>query len=252
MTRLVISIILLTWSALSSSPAASQRVHQGGAPGGTLPDAPSAQSQPQQNSSQQSVQVIVFLTRKSYCFPDLATNASPLSVGQKFTLFVQNSVSGHLVAGSAASAGWGQAVNSPAGFGQGAEGYGKRFGAAMARGASNDFFGTFVFASILRQDPRFFVRNSPTFFTAVKYSLSRIVITRADSGKEVVNSSGLLGPLAGETLANTYLPNEDRTVGNTFSRYASDLGWRAVGNVLREYWPTISKRLVRPRQKAGN
>ena len=227
MSRLV-TIILLAWSAWFSSPAASQRIHQGG----TLPDAPSAQNQPKQNSNQHSVQVIVFLTRKSYCFPDLAMNASPLSVRQKFTLFAENSVSGHLIAGSAASAGLGQALNSPAGFGQGAEGYGKRFGAAMARGASNDFFGTFLFASILRQDPRFFVRNSPTFVAAVKYSLSRIVITREDSGEDVVNSSGLLGPLAGETLANTYLPTEDRTVGNTFSRYASDLGWRAVGNVL--------------------
>ena len=248
MTRLFISILLFAWSALFSSWAASQSAH----PGGALPDAPAAQNQAQQNSNQQSVQVIILLTRKSYCFPDLATNASPLSVGQKFTLFVENSISGHLVAGSAASAGWGQAVNSPAGFGQGASGYGKRFGAAMARGASNDFFGTFVFASILRQDPRFFVRNSPTFFQAVKYSVNRIVITRADSGADVVNTSGLLGPLAGETLANTYLPPGERSVGSTFSRYASDLGWRVVGNVFREYWPTVSKRLVRPRQSAGN
>ncbi len=122
----------------------------------------------------------------------------------------------------------------------------------MARTASNNFFGTFLFASILRQDPRFFVRNSPTFGHAVKYSLTRIVITRRDSGEDTVNSSGLLGPLAGESLANVYLPKQDRTVGYTFSRYGTDMAWRAVGNILREYWPTLSKRLLRPKPVLSN
>jgi hypothetical protein len=199
-------------------------------------------------NQQGRVQVIVLLTRKSYCFPDLATNVAPLSSTQKFELFVHNSISGHVILGSAASAGFGQALNSPASYGQGAEGYGKRFGAAMARTASNNFFGTFLLASILRQDPRFFVRNSPTFGQAVKYSLSRLVITRTDSGTDTVNSSGLLGPLAGEGLANTYLPSQERTVGKTFARYATDTGWRAAGNLLREYWPRLSKRLLGPKR----
>jgi hypothetical protein len=245
MTRLVISLILVTWPVLFlSSLAASQRVDQPP----VFPDAPSAQNGPKQNSYHQGTQIIILLTRRSYCFPDLATSITPLPVSQKFTLFLNNSISGHIVLGSAASAGLGQALNWQAGYGQGAEGYGKRFGASMARSASSNFFGTFLFASILRQDPRFFVRNSPTFTQALKYSLTRLVITRRDSGEETVNSSGLLGPLAGEGLANAYLPIEDRTVSNTFQRYAADLGWRAAGNVLREYWPTLSKRLIRSKR----
>jgi hypothetical protein len=76
----------------------------------------------------------------------------------------------------------------------------------MARDSSSNFFGTFLLATALRHDPRFFVRNNLTLWRAVKHSLHRIVIIRDDSGAEVVNSSGLLGPLAGEALANTYLP----------------------------------------------
>jgi hypothetical protein len=130
------------------------------------------------------------------------------------------------------------------------DGYGKRFGSYMARTASNSFFGTFLFATLFRQDPRFFVRSEPTFWQAVEYSLHRIVITRRDSGEDTVNSSGLLGPLAGEGLANTYLPMQDRTLGNTFVRYTSDIGLRVAGNVLRQYWPTLSKRLLPAKRTA--
>ena len=38
-------------------------------------------------------------------------------------------------------------------------------------------------------------------------------------------------------------PKKNRTVGDTFIRYASDLGWKFGGNLLRQYWPTINKRL---------
>jgi hypothetical protein len=240
MTRLI-----LAWLALLSSFSAWSEDHQSG----TLPDAPSAQYPTNQK---QAVLFVVLLSRKSYCFPDLATSVTPLSSTQKFKLFVENSVSGHAVLGSAASAGFGQALNSPEEFGQGAEGYGKRFGASMARSATNNFFGTFLLASALRQDPRFFVRNSPTFRQALRYSLGRLIKTRTDSGVDSVNVSGLVGPLMGESLANVYLPSQERTVGKTLSRYATDMGWRAAGNLLREYWPAITQRLHWPRRNTGD
>jgi hypothetical protein len=242
MTTLVILIILCACPPLLSTCASSQRIDPN--ENSTFPDSPAAQIPCSQNSTPQSFQVIIFMTRTSYFFPDLATNSVPLSAKHKFELSLNDSISGHAIVGSAASAGLDQAFNWYAGYGQGAAGYGKRFGAQMARDASNNLFGTFLLATVLRQDPRFFVRKSPTFWRAVKYSLHRIVITRDDSGADVVNSSGLLGPLAGEALANAYLPVQNRTVGNTIARYATDIGWRAAGNLLREYWPTLSRHLL--------
>jgi len=233
---------------LFSTSAGSQQVEPDKK--STLPDAPRAQIPPNQSRNQQRVQLIIYVTRRSYFFPDLATKPAPLSAKGKFELFLNDSISGHAIAGSAAGAGLDQAFNWYAGYGQGAAGYGKRFGAQMARNSSNNFFGTFLLATILRQDPRFFVHDNPSFWGAVKYSLHRIVITRDDSGADVVNSSGLLGPLAGEALANTYLPIESRTVGNTLVRYAGDIGWRASGNLLREYWPTLSRHLLPSKRTA--
>ena len=107
-------------------------------------------------------------------------------------------------------------------------------------------FGTFVFPTIFRQDPRYFPLKDATSKQRVKHALRRVVITQADSGGEAANLSRLLGFLAAEGLANTYRPEDERTVGSTFRRTGRDIGIRAGTNMMREYWPTIFKRLRRP------
>ena len=216
-----------------------------------LPDAPSASKTEQQagpacslkNSHESSLEI---LYRKSRIFPDLATRNEPLSPAKKFKLFVSNSVSPLAVGGSLLSAGISQARNSHEAYGQGGEGYGKRFGASMARSASSQFFGTFAFPTIFRQDPRYFPLKDASFNQRVKHALQRVLITQTDSGGEAPNLSRLLGFLASEGLANAYLPEDERTAGSTFRRTGRDIGIRAGTNLMREYWPTIFKRLQRP------
>ena len=215
---------------------------------GALPDAPSAGAQSQTtpqptNPVQGGIAIVQLLERKSLAFPDLATSKQPFGSRDKFMLAVNNSVSLATVGTSLVGAAYGQAIDSPEGYGQGAEGYGKRFGSEMARDASANLFGTFLIASVLHEDPRFYVRKNLTFKQSVEYSALRIVFTRSDSGERTVNYAGLLGPLAGEALANTYFPEEDRGVGSTLTRYATDLGWRFGGNLLRQYWPKINRKL---------
>ena len=215
---------------------------------GKLPDAPStsAQAQPEakdKNALQSSVSFFQVLQQRSLMFPDLATGTGPLDPWQKFKLAANESVALSTIGGALVGAGFGQAINSPEGYGQGGEGYAKRFGANMARAASGQMFGTFLIASIRGEDPRFFVRKGLSFKESVKYAAERMVITRSDAGKPMTNLSGLLGPLAAEGLANTYYPEGNRGVGDTFTRYASDLGWQFGGNLLRQYWPEINRRL---------
>ena len=77
----------------------------------------------------------------------------------------------------------------------------------------------------------------------MEYSAVRLIFTRSDSGERVANYSGLIGPLMGEGLANAYYPDENGSVGSTFTRYATDIGWRFGGNMLRQYWPSINRKL---------
>src|SRR6266850_6014109 len=207
------------------------------------PDAPSATRNAARKPPAGFVSTI---RRRSIVFPDIATTEGPLSVGEKFKLFVDNSASPGTFVAAAFGAGIGQAENSPSGYGQGAEGFGKRFGASMARNASSEFFGTFVLASILSEDPRFFPQAEPTLGGSVKYALTRVVVTRSDDGRNVANWSGLLGPAMAEGLANVYWPEEERTAPKTLERYGLDLATRAGLNMFRNYWPVFFKKLRRP------
>jgi len=200
---------------------------------------PDASATPPQKPASREARFIGYATNPSAFFPDIATSPGPLTTPRKFKLFVNQSISPPYVIESAFSAAFDQARNVPKDLGQGWAAYGSRFGANMARSSSSSFFGTFLFASLLHQDPRFFPESKPTFWGSLKYSTQRVVITRNDSGIDVFNTSGLLGPLASEGLANVYLPPSEQTVGKTFARFASDLGWRVAGNMFKNYWPTF-------------
>ncbi len=224
---------------------------------GSLPDAPSASQQQEtkpgtmMGTVQSGAEFVSLVSRKSRVFPNLATSIGPLSPEQKFKLAVNNSValSSWLAAGL--SAGINQAYDRPGGWEEGDEGYWKRYGAAMARRASSQMFGTFLLASALHQDPRFFVRNDLNFGGSIKYSIRRVFITRGDSGDRQFNWSGLLGMLGSEGLANAYYPDSARTAENTFSRFGYDMLGNAAGNLLRQYWPRINRKLIAPKKSAS-
>ena len=209
-----------------------------------LPDAPTAKPQGEASKRQNPFNATVgVLTKKSIFFPDIATSVGALSMKQKFELFADQSVAPSRFLSSAAGAGIGQAQNSLAGYGQGAEGYGKRFASSMATGASTNFFGTFVIASVSHRDPRYFVTLHPGVRYRIGYALSRIVISRTDDGRNAANWPGILGPLLAESLANSYLPVKEQTAGRTFQRYGIRIGLNTASNALRQYWPTIFRRL---------
>src|SRR5215831_12920616 len=215
---------------------------------GSLPDAPSNSAQSAQktqgnNPVQGSMALVQVLQRKSLVFPDIATDSGPLSPWGKFKLAANDSIALSTIGAALVTAAYGQAVNSPEGYGQGGEGYAKRFGAIMGRAASDNMFGTFLIASVMREDPRFYVKTGLSFRQSVKYAAVRVLRTRSDDGQSVTNFAGLLGPLAGEAVANTYYPEGSRGIGDTFTRYSADLGWRFAGNLLKQYWPNINKKL---------
>jgi hypothetical protein len=188
------------------------------------------------------------LEKKSIVFPDIASSTEPLSTGRKFELFVDNSLSVHTLTWAAVGSSFAQWDNSPTGRGQGWDGYTKRFGSSMARQASSNFFGTFLLASALHQDPRFYPEIKPSLGHAIKYSGERVFVTRNDDGRDVVNWSGLTGTLMAEGLANVYWPERNRSVGDTFLRFGLDLATRVGGNMLREYWPVFYGK-IRPARR---
>jgi hypothetical protein len=234
---LALWLAVLTISALTGAQQPSG-AGTSGSPS-SRPDSPQPKQEATPQPGGQNKHFIGYVTSRSIVFPDIATNPLALSPGGKFKIFINQGISPAYVLGAGLSAAINQANNSPGSTGQGWEAYGTRVGYSLARASSTSFFGTFVFASMLRQDPRFFPESHPGFLHAIKYSAERIVITRNDKGNDVFNSSGLLGPLAAEALSNSYLPRSEQTGARTMERYGSDLAWRFAANIFKEYWPTI-------------
>lgn len=214
----------------------------------SLPDTPTpkqnpngmAQKPPEKTPLGSSVGLIA---RKSWFYPELARTPGALTSDKKFELFLDKSLSPPQVLSSLAGAGIGQSNDSLHQYGQGADGYAKRFGSSMASGASSHFFGTFLLPTMLHEDPRFFVRMSGGPKARIGNALRRVLLIRRDDGRMAFNFPGTLGPLAAEALANTYLPDSERTVPKTFQRFGIRIGWGAANNIVKEYWPTIFKDL---------
>ena len=186
------------------------------------------------------------ITKRDLFFPDLAHGDQPLTSGEKFKLAIANSVSPATFLGAGFGAGIGQAADSPAGYGQGASAYGQRFGASMANRASTNLIGTYFLSSVMHDDPRYFVMGDGSLKESVKYALRRLVIVRKDDGGEAFNWPGVIAPLATVGLANTYMPDAQRTVGYTFERYGWSIAASAGVNLLKEYWPTITRKVLAP------
>jgi hypothetical protein len=186
---------------------------------------------------------VEILERRSVFFPELAASSKPLRPRQKFELFADQSIAPSRILSSLAGAGIGQAADFLPAYGQGADGYAKRFGSSMASQASTNFFGTFLLPSMLHDDPRYFVKLHADLGHRIGYALSRLVVTRKDDGAETTNWPGMIAPLLAESLANTYLPMNERTAGRTFQRYGVRMGLTAAANMAKEYWPTIFRNL---------
>ena len=226
--------LLLPSAALAQAPA--------GAGTGTTsaPDSPQPKAPGSSNPAMDTTtRFIGYMTNRSFVFPDIAHSEGPMSTGEKFRLFVNQSISPPYIIVAGVSAAYNQARNSPEAYGQGWNAYGQRYGEAIERAASNSFFGNFLFASMLHQDPRFYPQNRPSFWGSVKYSAQRVFVTRTDSGRDTFNSSGILGTAAAEGLANAYLPASEQTAGKNLERVGTDLAWRFAGNMFKNYWPTM-------------
>jgi hypothetical protein len=163
-------------------------------------------------------------------------NAAPLTTKQKFNLAWKSLVDPVTFLGVGASAGIEQATNSFKGYGQGAEGYGKRFGAGYVDGFTNTMIGGAILASWWKQDPRYFYKGTGTIRSRALYAIAMAVMCKGDNGHWQVTYSGLIGGLAAGGISNLYYPAANRSgVGLTFENFAIGTGEGAIQNLIQEF-----------------
>jgi Carboxypeptidase regulatory-like domain len=164
-------------------------------------------------------------------------DAPSLSAKQKFELAWKTSVDPVTFAASGAIAGVEQAANGLSGYGQGAQGFAKRYGASYADAFIGTMIGNAILPSLLKQDPRYFYKgNSSSTQSRILYALANAVVCKGDNGHWQVNYSGILGSLAAGGISNLYYPASSRdgvslTVENTLLGIAS----AGVANLFQEF-----------------
>ena len=189
--------------------------------------------------------------RLFYALPNFLTlenaaQATPLTAAEKFKVTTRSSFDPVNFVWHAALAGIGQAENSEAGYGQGAAGYAKRFAAHFADGTIENFTTEAIFPSLFHQDPRYFQSGKGGIRRRTVYALSRIVLTRSDSGQSQFNYSEILGSATAAGISTySYHPRGDRNLLNAASVWGSEVGYDALNYWIKEFWPDIRRKLHR-------
>jgi hypothetical protein len=163
-------------------------------------------------------------------------DAVPLSSKQKFELGWKSTFDPVNFAIIGGIAGIQQATNSFSGYGQGAEGYGKRYGANFADLVAGTFIASAILPSLLKQDPRYFYKGTGTKKSRMLYALANAVICKGDNGHWQANYSNILGSIAAGGISNLYYPAEDRNGAElTFENALVGIGATAATNLLQEF-----------------
>jgi hypothetical protein len=194
-----------------------------------------------------------------------------LSSVEKFHLFLTSTFSPVSIGIFAAQAGVTQAENEFPAYGQGMQGYGKRFGAALADGTSNGLFRIYVYPTLLKEDPRYFRLGEGNFGHRLVYGLEQSFVCHTDKGGRSFNFSNILGAFTAGAISNLYYPGNtlirtipatstspaipvyenDRGINLTLSRAAIALGYGAAGGLLNEFWPDFHEKLFHKHRKAA-
>jgi hypothetical protein len=186
--------------------------------------------------------------------PNFATtsrhNAPPLSAGEKFHLFYKSAFDPVEFSVVGLQAGLSQAEDEFPEYGQGAAGYGKRYGATFADEVSSGFFSNFFYPVLLKEDPRYFRLGEGSIKHRVGYALLQEVDCRTDKGGRSFAWSNVLGAFTSGGISNAYYPAAERGFGLTMSRSAIAVGYGSLGGLMDEFYPDISHWLFHRHQRA--
>ena len=162
-------------------------------------------------------------------------NAPPMGAKQKFQLSIRSIIDPVSFLSVAGVAGAEQYKNVFPDYGGGIEGYGKRYGSALANHVSSTLLGKAVYPSIFHQDPRYFYKGKGSIPSRTLYAISAAVIARGDDGRWKPNYSRVLGSFSAAAISNLYYPRSDRGASLVLVNGLAAIGADAAANVIREF-----------------
>jgi hypothetical protein len=230
-------------------------------PDAPLPPAQQASSRPAQqtSSSQQTIPADEQQTKRVMgIMPNFRSvspgeTPPPATLRQKFITTSQDNfdysalIFSGLIAGSAMSS------KSTPEFHQGMVGYGRYYWHTLADQCVENYFVEFIIPAINHEDSRYYAmgKRNGGFFKRAGYSLSRIAVTRSDTGKPMFNYGEVAGSAMAASVSSLYYPSQERTADKVLRNWGLDLGYDAFTFMFHEFWPDIHHSLFPAKSRAS-
>ena len=228
------------------SPAAQDSQQAGKtADGKSLPDAPTpnakpaAQDSPDSDYGKQNKRILWVIP--NYRAVSANTKLPPLSFKSELWLATQDSFDYSAFIFAGALAGYNMAEKSQPTFGQGAEGYGKYYWHVFVDSTIENYMTEAIIPAPTKEDPRYYTMGKGGVFKRTGYAVTRLFITKTNSGGSTFNLSEIVGAGASSGLGNLYYPSESRPFVKTYQRWGTQVGLDGVFNVFKEFWPDVNK-----------
>jgi hypothetical protein len=172
------------------------------------------------------------------------THLPPQSTKEKFVTASEDSFDYSSFVLPIALAGEQYVENDTPEFGKGGVGFGRYVWHSFVDQTSENYMVEFIVPTLTHEDTRYYTLGPKhTGWKRVGYSLSRVVITRNDAGKDTFNISEVFGAGAAAGLSNLYYPTPERTFSNTADKWGVNIGVDAASFLVREFWPDINHAL---------
>jgi hypothetical protein len=225
--------------ATTPSAGASQSLPDKPQPAAPAKDQKNVQHEQQTGTSKDRI----FWTMPNFLTVEDADNIPPLSSGQKFKVVGRSLIDPSEFVLIGFVAGLGQASNSDPSYGQGAQGYAKRYGTAYGDNAIENFMASAVLPSLLHQDPRYYQLGRGGFRRRAGHAIERVFITRSDSGNRQFNYSEIFGSgIAASISTYSYHPSQDRNFSTVASVWGTQIGWDVGTYMIKEFWPDLRRK----------
>jgi hypothetical protein len=204
----------------------------------TAPDPPTSQPSQNDQSGQQTKRILGIIP--NFRAVSVDTKLPPQPVKEKFVTATQDSFDYSAIFIPVMLAGYSMGTNATPEFGDGADAYGKYLWHAALDQTDENYMVEFVVPVITHEDTRYYTLGRGGFFKRTGYALSRAVITRSDSAKEVFNFSEIVGAGAASGISTLYYPATERSFSNTATEWGLDIAIDAASFAAREFWPDIN------------
>jgi hypothetical protein len=227
-------------------PSSSQQTPAAGTPQSSSSSQDSAQQSDTQQTQHQKAEEQLKEQEKQRVAGIMATfnttrnpDAVPLSSGQKYRLFFRSAFDPWPFALNAVVAGVNQAADAEPEWGQGMQGYARRYGAGYSDYFIGNFFGNAVLTSLLHEDPRYFQKGSGSFMSRFLWAAASTVWCKRDRGGWGPNWANVGGNLIGAAISRSYYPASERTVTDTITDGLTVSAEGIVGAEVIEFWPDM-------------